>query len=302
MKKALVIGINGYLGRHVGLALKNRGFKVAGCGRQRSTELSTVDQYSSVDITDKGQVSSLDFNVDLIFMFAGKTGTMQAFDEFDSFVTSNETGLLNVLDHIRNSKSAARLVFPSTRLVYKGQEGVFLHEEADKCALTIYAANKLACESYLAMYHQVFGINYSVYRICVPYGNLIGSKYSYGTIGFFLSKAMAGEDITLFGEGRQRRTFSHVQDISEIVIQYSMREATKNKTLNIGGVDNLSLLEAASLVADRFGVRVSHRDWPEKLKKIETGDTVFNDERLQQASPYKYHHSLAHWISTLDVV
>ena len=302
MRTALVIGINGYLGRHVGLSLEKRGFKVAGCGRQRSASVSSVDQYSCIDIADKSQVSNLDFNVDLIFMFAGKTGTMQAFDEFDSFIASNETGLLNVLDHIRNSNSAARLVFPSTRLVYQGQEGMFLPEEADKCALTIYAANKLACESYLEMYHNVFGINYTTYRICVPYGNLIDSTYSYGTIGFFLSRAMAGEDITLFGEGRQRRTFSHVQDISEVVIQYSLLEATKNKTLNIGGVDNLSLLEAATLVADRFGVDVSHRDWPENLKKIESGDTVFNDARLQQVAPYKYHHSLARWLSALDVV
>jgi UDP-glucose 4-epimerase len=302
MNRALVLGVNGYLGRHVGYSLKSNGFHVVGCGKGKPNETGFFDKYVSADVTDKNQVEKLNLDVDLVFMFAGRTGTMQAFDEVDSFVASNELGLLNILNHMRNSKTSARLVFPSTRLVYQGQEGVFLPEDADKCALTIYAANKLACESYLEMYHSVFGINYTTYRICVPYGNLIGSTYSYGTIGFFLNRAMAGEDITLFGEGHQRRTFSHVQDISEIVIQYSLLEATKNKALNIGGVDNLSLLEAATLVADRFGVAISHRDWPENLKKIESGDTVFNDARLQQAAPYRYHHSLGRWLSELDVV
>jgi len=299
MKKALVLGVNGYLGRHVGLSLKSNGFHVVGCGKGKPNETGFFDQYVSVDVTDKSQVEKLDVNVDLIFMFAGKTGTMQAFDEVDSFVASNEIGLLNVLNHMRNSKTSTRLVFPSTRLVYQGREGVLLPEDADKSALTIYAANKLACESYLEMYHNVFGINYTTYRICVPYGNLIGSTYSYGTIGFFLSRAMAGEDITLFGEGRQRRTFSHVQDISEIVVRYSQLNDTKQKTLNIGGADNFSLYDAANLVANKFRVSVSYKDWPENLEKIESGDTIFSDDLLQQIAPYEYRHSLGSWLDNL---
>ncbi len=67
------------------------------------------------------------------------------------------------------------------------------------------------------MYHNAFGIDYTIFKICVPYVNNFGDAYSYGTLGFFLSKAIRGECITLFGDGSIRRTFTHVDDISQIV-------------------------------------------------------------------------------------
>jgi len=207
--------------------------------------------------------------------------------------------LLNILEIHHQQKSKARIIFPSTRLVYKGIKDESLSENAEKEALTIYAQNKLSCENYLKMYQNYFGINHTIFRICVPYGNLIDNSYSYGTLGFFLNKAKNNENITLFGNGSQKRTFTHVADIINTIFLTIKLSSTKNNVYNIGSNDNLSLSEVANLVANKNGVKVAYLAWPEEALKIESGDTIFNDKKLISTINYTYKNSLTKWIKTI---
>lgn len=299
MSTAIVLGANGYLGRHICWVLKKENYQVIGCGTTNSPNHSYVDSYTQLDITNIEDLRALDLNVDFIFNFAGKAGTLAGFENPSTFIQTNEVGLLNLLTLMKDSRSNAKLVFPSTRLVYKGQQGIRLKEASQKEALTIYASNKLSCEDYLAMYHNVFGIKYTTFRVCVPYGNVIGSTYSYGTIGFFLDQAKNGKNITLYGDGGQKRTFTHVQDIAEVIVKISQISKSNGKTINIGSPDNLSLCQAATLVAEKYGVGISYSDWPEKALKVESGDTVFDDKVLQKIYPYQYRFLLASWLDQL---
>ncbi len=297
MQKSIVFGANGYLGRHLVHFLQNL-HQVTPLGKSHQS-IDDYENYKSVDIADFNQVSKIDFDVDYIFVFAGLTGTNVGFDKYDDFIKSNEIGLLNILKHHVNTKSKARIIFPSTRLIYKGIENTFLKEEDEKEALTIYAQNKLSCENYLKMYANNFGVDYTIFRICVPYGNLLSKDYSYGTIGFFLNKASKNENITLFGKGEVKRTFTHVEDICSSVIKTLNFKASINTIFNIGSNDNLSLLEAAKLFSDKYQVNIDFVDWPKEALKIESGDTLFDDKKIITLTNYQYQHSLNEWIKTL---
>lgn len=296
--KAIVLGANGYLGRHIAHFWKNAGNELMPCGHSTSS-IDDHSNYQSIDISNFDEVQSLDFNVDYIFVFAGMTGTSIGFDQYQQFVNVNELGLLNVLNHHKNTESKARIVFPSTRLVYKGVKDKFLKESDEKEAKTVYAQNKLACEGYLKMYADYFDIPYTTFRICVPYGNLFDDSYSYGTVGFFLTKAKNKEDITLFGDGTLRRTFTHVEDISRIILQAINQEESINQTYNIGSEDNLSLKEVASLIAEKEDVGVSFVKWPEQALKLESGDTIFDGEKLKSLTNFEYSHQISNWIKSL---
>lgn len=69
------------------------------------------ENYKQVDITDKESVKNIDINVDYIYMFAGLTGTYAGFDKYETYVSINEIGLLNLLDAIRNSEKKPKIVF-----------------------------------------------------------------------------------------------------------------------------------------------------------------------------------------------
>ncbi|MGE0560779.1 MAG: NAD-dependent epimerase/dehydratase family protein [Flavobacteriales bacterium] len=298
MKKSVVFGANGYIGRHLVYYLNKQGQQVL-ASDVAQTSIDDNQKYVPIDITNANAVAALDFDVDYIYCFGGLTGTNVGFDKYKDFVEVNEIGLLNILNHHRNSKSKARIVFPSTRLVYKGQQDVFLKEDDQKEALTIYAQNKLSCEEYLKQYATNFNIDYTVFRICVPYGNVFDNQFSYGTVGFFLNKAKNNENIILYGKGELRRTFTHVEDICKSIFTTLKHSQSKNNIFNIGSNDNLSLLEVATLFAKKYNVEIEYNDWPENALKIESGDTIFDDTKLKNVSGYQYKNSIDNWIKNL---
>ncbi len=297
-RTAIVLGANGYLGRHLVAALRTSGYTLRPYDIH-STSIDGYPEYQQLDLTDKEQVNRIDYRCEWLFHFAGKTGTHQSFDKYDEYIVGNEISLLNVLDCVRRMESPPRIVFPSTRLVYKGKSGRMLRERDSQACLTVYAANKIACEQYLAMFGLNYSIPYSIFRICVPYGNQFDDAYSFGTTGYFLEKAMTGEAITLFGDGSSRRTFSHVEDICRLILTAVNHPRSENSTFNIGGGDHSSLRDAAQLIAEKYGVELAFTEWPEADLRIESGDTMFDDSSLRKLIDVEYRHTLASWLEKL---
>jgi len=298
MATSIILGANGYIGRHLTHFLTQAGHTVIPMDVQ-DVAVDEVKNYQKLDITDIENVNKLDFNVDYIFVFAGLTGTKVGFDHYENYLKVNEIGLLNVLEHRKNTGGHAKIIFPSTRLVYKGNKNQLSKENFDKEAKTIYAQNKLACEGYLSMYANFFDINYTIYRICVPYGNVFDQNYSYGTIGFFLNRAMRDENITLYGEGEPKRTFSHVEDICQLIINSIHLPETINETFNIGSNDNRDLLSVAQQIARKYKVGVDFVDWPDAARRLESGDTMFDGSKLQNLLNYSYKYHINDWIDSL---
>ena len=273
--KCAIIGGKGYIGKHLAFYLKGRGFGI------KSYDVIPGDEtdYQCVDMTCAESVSKIDLDVDYIFMFAGLTGTYAGFDAYVKYININEIALLNLLDAIRKSGYRPKVIFPSTRLVYKGYDKP-LKEEDEKELKTIYAANKIACEGYLQAYHDSFDIPYTVFRICIPYGNMLSTDYSFGTVGFFIKQAKAGKDITLYGGGTIKRTFTHMEDLCYQIVEGAMKKESDGNIYNIGG-ETLSLRQAAEIVANKFVTNVVSVSWPERDLRIESDHTYFDDTKIQ---------------------
>ena len=287
MKKIGVIGANGYIGKHI----------VSYLQRYYDVNVNSYDivaecdfpNYHKVNLTDKESIKGLNLDIDYIFMFAGLTGTYNGFNEYEKFISINELGLLNLLDAIKNSEYRPKVIFPSTRLVYKGVDKSLKEDDLKECK-TIYAANKLACEGYLQAYHDSFDIPYTIFRICLPYGNLLSTDYSFGTVGFFIRQAKAGKDITLYGGGNIKRTFTHMEDLCYQIIEGSFQHESNGQTYNVGG-ETLSLHDAAEIIAAKYGTKVTEIPWPERDLRIESSHTYFDDTKirslLRNMNPYK---------------
>lgn len=276
-KRIAVIGANGFIGRHLVYYLQKQGLKQIEC--YDVVERAELPHYSCVDLTDKNALIAINLNVDYIFMFAGLTGTFAGFDAYEKYININEVALLNLLDAIRKSEFRPKVVFPSTRLVYKGYDKP-LKEEDEKESKTIYAANKIACEGYLQAYHDSFDIPYTIFRICIPYGNMLSTDYSFGTIGFFIKQSKAGKDITLYGGGTIKRTFTHMIDLCYQIVEGAFKKESDGQIYNVGG-ETLSLRQAAEIVANKFGTNVIEVPWPERDLRIESNHTYFDDTKIQ---------------------
>lgn len=294
MKKIAIVGANSYIARNVIYVIKRDypEYEVYLYDRAER-HIDGEKNYTSIDILNIDSVKLIDFSSSIIFMFIGKTGSVNGFDDFDLFIDINEKALLNLLNVYREQHSKAKIIFPSTRLVYKGKPEPQA-EDAEKDFKTIYAINKFACEKYLEQYNNVFGVQYCIFRICIPYGTLVPSASAYGTAEFILSKAQNGENISLYGDGSVRRTLTHMEDLCRILIEGANNDNCCNDVFNIGGED-YSLKEMAELIAEKYGVGIDFVDYPEVDKKIESGDTVFDDKKLRTRLNIKYHKSFADW-------
>lgn len=295
MKKIAVLGANGYIARNLIHVIKQdypqSELKLYG------KEPQFVDgdaEYIQVDMTSMEEISRIDLHCDVVFMFVGRTGSANGFDEFNSFIDVNEKALLNLLTEYRHQNATARIIYPSTRLVYKGGADP-QKEDAEKEFKTIYAINKFACEQYLAQFHKVYGVQYSIFRICIPYGTLIQDASSYGTAEFMLSKATKGENITLYGDGSVRRTLTYMGDLCKVLLEGALSDNCANDVFNIGG-EVYSLKEMAELIAAKYNVAVEYIPWPEVALKIESGDTVFDSTKLESVLGKLTMSRFADWI------
>lgn len=296
-KKCTILGANGYLGRHLAYYLYQAGYVVFAYDIQpdRNHSLPSGIPYEQFDICNN--YGHIRYDVDYLFVFSGVTGTKNGFENYKAFVEVNEIGLLNILSKVRDLDVKPKIIFPSTRLVYKGQDYP-LSEDSEKEAKTIYAANKLACEHYLRMYANCFDIIYTIYRICVPYGNLFDGEFSYGTVGAFLKRAKNGEAITLYGDGGIKRTLTHVMSICQQIVDSMVLTDSDNQTYNVAG-ETFSLKELAEKVAAVYGTDVSFVPWNKMDWKIESGSTVFDGNKLENIIQVDLHWSLDNWLNTI---
>lgn len=295
-KKVIIIGAGGYIARNMAYVISNQTdtyeLKLYGT---KENHVDKLTPYYQVNVLNKAEISAIDFDCDIVFVFTGKTGSANGFEEYDAFIDINEVALLNILNEYRRQKSRAKIVFPSTRLVYKGREGE-LKEDAEKEFKTIYAMNKYSCENYLEMFHRVYDIRYCIFRICIPYGTLAEGASSYGTAEFMLSKAKNGQNIMLYGGGKVRRTLTHIEDLCNMMLAGAANDACINDVYNIGG-ENYSLAEMAAKIAKRFEIETEDVAWPELAEKIESGDTVFDGTKLQNIIKYEFRHKFAEWVN-----
>lgn len=285
-----VIGANGYLGKHLVAHLREAGH-TPDC-----YDFSEAPDCHFLDLRSKEAVAAFSGNYDLLYYFSGLTGTDVSFEKYEDFIGVNELGLLNLLHHLRGFEKKPKIVFPSTRLVYKGVKNTPLAEDAEKEFKTIYATSKYNGELYLEMYRNLLGFDYTVFRICVPYGNLLGGNLSYGTLSFFLQKAQAGEDITLFGDGDLKRTFTHVADICRQMTIVATLPESSGQCYNIAG-ETFSLREAAEMIAGKYDVSVRFTEWPQKALLLESGDTIFDSTKIASLLQPVLTQNLSQWIT-----
>ena len=294
--KIAVFGANGYIGRHLVYYLSLIKKQTITCfDIQESFDGKEQIEYIKIDITDKSQFIKCS-NFDQIYFFSGVSGTKNSINNYNKFIQVNEIGLLNLLDYFKDKAVKPKIIFPSTRLVYKGSKNKILLEDAEKECKTLYATTKLVCENFLNIYQNIYGFDYSIFRRGIPNGNVIKSKAYYVTVGFVLNRANNGLPIILFGDGQLRRTFTHIMDVCLQVVEASEHFKSSGECFNLDG-ENYSLAEVANLIAIRYGVEVQCTEWPDVDVKLESGDTVFDSSKMREILLETLNYSVKRWLS-----
>ena len=189
------------------------------------------------------------FRPDFVFHYAATVGVERT-TQNPMMVLDDIAGIRNVLT-LSKGLGVSRIFYSSSSEVYG--EPVEFPQKEDSTPLNSrlpYAVVKNVGEIFVKTFQREFGLPFTIFRFFNTYGPLQSTDF---VVSRFVTQAIKGEDITIYGDGSQSRTFCYVDDNVEFQIACLDRGLHENETVNVGSDHELSVLELAKLVVDRLG-------------------------------------------------
>ncbi len=204
------------------------------------------------------------YRFEYVFHYAAVVGVKRTTDN-PVMVLRDLDGIRNVLDLSKNT-GVKRVVFSSSSEVYGEPVEIPQNERTTPLNSKLpYAIVKNVGEAFLRSYHKEYGLDYTVFRFFNTYGPKQSKDF---VVSKFIRAALGGEDITVYGDGSQTRTFCYIDDNIEACVNAFTNGHVVNDVVNIGSDVEITILELARLIIELTGSssRIVH------LPPLEEGD------------------------------
>jgi len=199
------------------------------------------------DIRDRDLVEELVTDADHVYHQAAQAG-VRADIEPRKYHEVNADGTLNVLDGARQT-DLERLVLASSSSVYGKPQYLPYDEDHPTTPVSAYGASKLAAERYAMVYADQFDLPIVALRYFTVYGPRMRPNMA---ISNFVSRCMNGEPPVIYGDGKQTRDFTYVEDVVEANRTLLTEDAADGEVMNIGSTDNIEIETLATVVRDEL--------------------------------------------------
>lgn len=189
------------------------------------------------------------FNFDYVFHFAALVGVKRT-QENPISVLNDIDGIKNIL-HLSKTSAVKHVFYSSSSEVYG--EPVELPQNEYRTPLNSrvpYAVVKNIGECFFRSYEQEFQLPYTIFRFFNTYGPSQSTDF---VIARFLAAALKNEDITIYGDGSQTRTFTYVDDNIEVIERIFESSLVTNDVINLGNDKLCSIKELAELIINLTG-------------------------------------------------
>jgi len=264
--QVLVTGAAGFIGSHVCRHLLKQGHQVVGLDdlsggfRDYVPEGVEFVEGSVVDIALVEELfAGNKFNHVFHLAAYAAEGLSHFIKHFN--YTNNLLGSVNLINASVNH-GVKCFVFTSSIAVY-GRNQLPMTEDAVPQPEDPYGIAKYAVELDLKESHEMFGMNYVIFRPHNVYGEFqnIGDRYR-NVIGIFMNQIMQGQPMTIFGDGKQTRAFSYIDDVAPVIAASITRPKSYNQIFNVGADEPYSVNELATVVAKVMGAQsqIKHLD------------------------------------------
>ena len=276
-KRVAVFGASGFLGAHLVAQLVPVAARVTAFARGAASPSLAALQGADIvlgDVRSRRDVDRATKEQHIVFMMAGRSGAVASIETAREDLDVNCGGLLTVLDSLARANQGARVVFPGSRLQYGRPLSVPVEEDAPRAPLVPYGVHKNMCEEYLSFFQRVHGISFAAVRLTNPYGPSASPLFrGYNVLNLMIRRALSGEAIEIFGDGRQLRDYIYIEDVLALLL----RAGAHNESVVINGGSGVGhpLVDVAHRIVHLAGSgSVVHRPWPAEALSVETGDFI----------------------------
>ncbi len=196
------------------------------------------------DVRDHNAIEYLVQDKDYIFNLAGQVSHSDSMTDPMTDLDINCKSQLSILEACRHKNPAVRIVFAGTRQQYGKPEYLPVDESHPQRPVDVNGINKVGGESYHLLYNHVYGIKTVSLRLTNTYGPRQLMKHSrQGFVYWFIRQAIEGKELQIFGDGKQLRDFTYVDDAVDALLLAGGSDEAYGRVFNLGGERPYSLLE-----------------------------------------------------------
>lgn len=261
MKSIFVSGGAGFIGSHlVRRLLRTTGvervvvFDNFSSGSEAHLRELTADGRLRIvrgDLKEPARIKEALAGADLVFHLAANPDIARAATEPDIDFREGTLLLQNMLEAMRQTE-VRNLVFTSGSGVYGENAGVEFREDHGPCIpISTYGASKLACEALIAAYSHMFGLRARVFR----FANVVGPRQTHG-VGYDFIRRLAADParLRILGDGNQRKSYIHVDDILDAVFLAWAGGDPGYDVFNVATGDYITVREIAAIALEVSGL------------------------------------------------
>lgn len=250
-----IIGAGGFLGTNLGRSLTPHVEDLRCFGRRQSFPdalrgLHWID--GDISDTDTAALDGALAGCATVIHLASTSTPATADRNISADAQENIVGSLKLFDRCI-AAGVKRVVFISSGgTVYGIPESTPIPESAPTQPITAYGVAKLAIEKYLELYRRQHGLEYRALRVANVYGPFQTGEKQQGVVAAFLSKALSGKAVEIWGDGQVVRDYVYVADVAEAVVA-AARHQGEHRVFNIGSGVGLSLTDIISAIENLLG-------------------------------------------------
>ncbi len=239
--------------------------------------IESIKDKIRVNIADIRDRNSMDYLVrghDYIFNLAGQVSHIDSMRDPYTDLEINCRSQLSLLEACRYCNPGVKIIYASTRQVYGAPDYLPVDEKHLLHPTDVNGINKMAGEWYHILYNNVYGIQATSLRLTNTYGPRQLVKHNrQGFIGWFIRLAVDGEEISVYGDGKQLRDLNYVDDVVQAFLLAGAKNGANGQIFNLGGVEPVSLLEIIEILTE-LCPQASYKlvPFPKSKKRIDIGN------------------------------
>ncbi|HZM50254.1 MAG TPA: NAD-dependent epimerase/dehydratase family protein [Vicinamibacteria bacterium] len=292
-RQVLVTGALGFIGSNLSRALADLGARVLAVDSLLPDyggnlfNLAGYEDKVRINIADvRGHgMEYLVRDQDVLFNLAGQVSHIDSMVDPFTDLEINCRSQLWILEAVRKNNPGVKIVYAGTRQVYGKPMRLPVDETHLLNPTDVNGINKISGEFYHLVYHSVYGIRSTSLRLTNTYGPRQLIKHNrQGFIGWFIRQAVRGEEIQLFGDGKQKRDFDYVDDVVDALLRAGAMEAADGEVFNLGGEAPVALIDLAQMLVELAGRGGAYRlvPFPDDRKKIDIGDFYADTTKIRK--------------------
>lgn len=297
-KRVLVTGGCGFIGSSLAIRLVEMGAKVTVVDSLipdyggNLFNLAEIKDRIALNISDVRDIHSMRYLVqdqDYLFNLAGQVSHTDSMADPFTDLEINAHAQLSIVESCRHYNPEIRVVHTSTRQQYGRPMKLPVNETHLVHPTDVNGIHKAAGEMYFMVYHSVYGLRATSLRLTNTYGPRQLIKHNrHGFMGWFIRKALLGEEIVLFGDGSQLRDLCYVDDAVNALLMAASSDTTIGEIYNVGGLRPISLRDIAETMIEIAGKGSFRAEpFPPDLKNIDIGDFYADYTKIQTSLGWK---------------